>query len=423
MTYDKIRWSRRLAASLVAAAACFSIQTQGLAQSRDPIKIGYAISLSGPQAPNGKSALLAQRIWEENINAGGGLLGRPVKLVYYDDQSNPTTVPGIYAKLLDVDRVELIIGPYGTNSVAPAMPVAMQRNKLLLGLFALAVNSEFKYSKYFSMTPNGPNPKVAITKGFFDAAVAQSPQPQTVAIIAADAEFARNASDGARENATSAGLRIVYDKTYPPNTTDFAPIVRAIQATNPDVVVICSYPVETVGMVRAINEIAFKPKMIGGAMVGPQATAIKVQLGPLLNGFINFDFWLPVPKLNFPGIAGVMEKYQSRAPAEGVDPLGYFNAPFGYAQLEILGQAVKATNSLDDNKLADYIRSTSFKTVVGEVRFGPQGEWAQSRVLQVQFQGIKGNDIGQFKNTSTQVVVTPAEYGSGDVIYPYEKAK
>jgi branched-chain amino acid transport system substrate-binding protein len=238
-----------------------------------------------------------------------------------------------------------------------------------------------------------------------------------------DAEFARNASDGARENANSAGLRIVYDKSYPPNTADFAPIVRAIQATSPDIVVICSYPAESVGIVRAINEIGFKPKMIGGAMVGLQATAFKTQLGPLLNGFINFDFWLPVPSMNFPGIVNVMEKYQGRAPAEGVDPLGYFNAPFAYAQLEILGHAVRATNSLDDNKLSDYIRSKSFKTVVGDLRFGPRGEWAQSRVLQVQFQGIKGNDIGQFRNTSTQVVVTPAEYKSGDVIYPYDKAR
>jgi branched-chain amino acid transport system substrate-binding protein len=415
--------SASVAASLMTVAVSFLSPQQGWSQSGEPIKIGYAISLSGPQAANGKSALLAQRIWEEDINASGGLRGRPVKLVYYDDQSNPATVPGIYAKLLDVDKVELIVGPYGTNSVAPAMPIAMQRNKLLIGLFALAVNSEFNYPRYFSMTPNGPNPKVAITKGFFDTAVAQTPKPQTVAIVAADAEFARNASDGARENANAAGLKIVYDKSYPPNTADFAPVVRAIQATSPDVVVICSYPAESVSIVRAINEIGFRPKMIGGAMVGLQATALKTQLGPLLNGFTNFDFWLPVPRMNFPSIANIMERYQARAQAEGVDQLGYFNAPFAYAQLEILGQAVRATNTLDDDKLADYVRSASFKTVVGDVRFGSHGEWAQSRVLQVQFQGIKGNDVSQFKNASTQVVLTPAEYKSGDAIYPFDKAR
>jgi branched-chain amino acid transport system substrate-binding protein len=411
------------AASLLAAAACVLLPATASAQSGEPIKIGYALALTGPLSPNGKSALLAQKIWEEDINARGGLLGRPVKLIYYDDQTNPATISGIYTKLLDADKVDLISGPYGTNSVAPTMPVAIQRNKLLISLFGLAVNDGLNYPRYFSMIPTGPTPKPAISKGFFDAAMAQNPRPQTVAIVGADAEFSKNASDGARENASAAGLKIVYDKSYPPNTSDFAPIVRAIAATNPDIVVICSYPLDSVGMVRAVNEIGFKPKMIGGAMVGLQSTAFKLQLGALLNGFVNFDYWLPVPKLEFAGTADFMKKYQARAAAEGVDPLGYFLAPWGYSQLQVLGQAVEATKSLDDGKLADTIRGTTFKTVVGDVKFGTHGEWAQSRVLQVQFQGIKGNDLAQFKDISTQIIVAPAEYKLGEVIYPYEKAK
>ena len=415
-------WSR-LAAALFAGAAVLLFSAGALAESGEAIKIGYGISQTGGLAPNGKSALLAQKLWEDVTNARGGLLGRPVKLVYYDDQSNPAVVPGIYAKLLDVDRVDLIIGGYGTNMLAPAMPLAIERNKLFIGLFGLAVNSGFNYPKYFSMVPNGPEPKLALTEGFFDAAMAQNPKPTTVAIVGADAEFSKNASDGARTNANAAALRIVYDKTYPPNTTDFAPIVRAIQATDPDLVVVCSYPPDSVGMVRAVNEIGFKPKMIGGAMVGLQATVIKTQLGPLLNGFVNFDFWLPVPKMDFPGVAELMKKYQARAPAEGVDPLGYYLAPWGYAQLEVLGQAIQATKGLSDERLADFIRNNTFKTVGGDISFGQQGEWAQARVLQVQFQHIKGNHVGQFKDISTQVVVMPAEYKSGEVIYPYEKAQ
>ena len=415
-------WSR-LAAALFAGAAVLLFSAVALAESGEPIKIGYGISQTGGLAPNGKSALLAQKLWEDDTNARGGLLRRPVKLVYYDDQSNPAVVPGIYAKLLDVDRVDLIIGGYGTNMLAPAMPLAIERNKLFIGLFGLAVNSGFNYPKYFSMVPNGPEPKLALTEGFFDAAMAQNPKPTTVAIVGADAEFSKNASDGARTNANAAALRIVYDKTYPPNTTDFAPIVRAIQATDPDLVVVCSYPPDSVGMVRAVNEIGFKPKMIGGAMVGLQATVIKTQLGPLLNGFVNFDFWLPVPKMDFPGVAELMKKYQARAPAEGVDPMGYYLAPWGYAQLEVLGQAIQATKGLSDERLADFIRNNTFKTVGGDISFGQQGEWAQARVLQVQFQHIKGNHVGQFKDISTQVVVMPAEYKSGEVIYPYEKAQ
>jgi len=210
------------------------------AQSGEPIKIGFSMAMTGGLAANGKSALLAQKIWEEDVNAKGGLLGRPVKLVYYDDQSNPSTVPGIYTKLLDVDTVNLIIGGYATAQVAPAMPVVISKNKMFIGLLGLAVNSEFKYPNYFAMIPMGPDPKPAFTKDFFELAVTQTPKPQTAAIVAADQEFSRNASDGARDNAKAVGLKVVYDKTYPPSTTDFAPIVRAVAATNPDLVVVCS---------------------------------------------------------------------------------------------------------------------------------------------------------------------------------------
>ena len=409
-------------ASLVALAAAL-LAVPASAQNREPIKIGFSMALTGGLAPNGKSALLAQKIWEEDINAKGGLLGRPVKLIYYDDKSSPAEVPAIYTKLLDIDRVDLIIGPYATAQIAPAMPIVIQRKKNFVGLLGLAVNSEFNYPNYFCMIPSGPDPKPSFTKGFFEIAMAQNPKPQTVAIVSADQEFSRNAADGARENIKQAGLKIVYDKNYPPSTTDYAPIVRAIQATNPDLVNINSYPPDSVGMVRAINEIGFKPKMIGGGMVGLQATAIKTQLGPLLNGFTNYDFWLPVPKMAFPGVDDLMKKYQARAAAEGVDPLGYYMAPWGYAQLQVVRQAVEGTKSLDDAKLGDYMRANTFKTVVGDVKFGKGGEWAQSRVLQVQFQNVKGNDVAQFKDISTQVVVSPSEYESGKVVYPYEKAK
>src|SRR5262249_48094540 len=114
----------RIAISALAVGAF--IPTSAAAQTGEPLKIGYSMALTGGLGSNGRSALLAQKIWEEDTNAKGGLLGRPVKLIYYDDQTNPATVPGIYAKLLDVDKVELIIGPYGTNLQAPAMPIAMQ---------------------------------------------------------------------------------------------------------------------------------------------------------------------------------------------------------------------------------------------------------------------------------------------------------
>jgi len=414
----------KLIAGIAAAAAIIAmVAAPAGAQDKKPIKIGFGMAQTGPLGPNGKSAMLAMDIWVEETNAKGGLLGRPVELVHYDDQSNPSTVPGIYTKLLDVDKVDLIVGGYGTNMIAPAMPIAMQRKKVFMALYGLGVNDGFKYDRYFAMIPSGPEPNTSFTKGFFDTAMAQTPKPKTVAIVAADAEFSKNASDGARENAKKAALKIVYDKSYPPSTADFSPIVRAIQATNADLVVICSYPLDSVGMVLAANETKLNPKMIGGAMVGLQSTVFKTKLGPALNGYMNYDFWLPAKSMMFEGTEAFLKKYQERAAKAGVDPLGYYMAPFGYTYLDVLGQAITATKSLDDAKLTDYLRKTTFKTIVGDVKFAPNGEWAKSRVFQAQFRGIKGNGIDQFKDPNTEVIITPAEYKSGSVIYPYEKAK
>jgi len=198
---------RAAAAAAFAVGALTVLEGGAVAQSGQPIKIGFSMAMTGGLAANGKSGLLAQKIWEEDVNAKGGLLGRPVRLIYYDDQSNPSTVPGIYAKLLDIDKVDLVIGAYATAQIAPAMPIVIQRKRVFISLLGLAVNSDFKYPNYFSMIPNGPDSKVSVTKGFFDTAMAQSPTPQSVAIVAADQEFSRNAADGARENAEKAASR------------------------------------------------------------------------------------------------------------------------------------------------------------------------------------------------------------------------
>jgi branched-chain amino acid transport system substrate-binding protein len=391
------------------------------ARAADPIKIGFSMALTGGLAPNGKSALLAMQIWEKDINAKGGLLGRPVQLVYYDDQSQPSTVPSIYTKLLDVDKVDLVVGPYATAQIAPAMPIVMQRNLVFITLLGLAVNDQFHYQRYFQIAPNGSGSK-AFTRGFFDLAAAQTPKPQTVAIAYADQQYAHANADGARENAQAVGLKVVYDKSYPPTTTDFSPIVRAIQATNPDVLSIGSYPPDSVGMVHAIREVGFTPKMVGGGMVGLQATALKTQLGPLLNGIINYDFWLPGPAMQYDGVMDVLKRYQDQAVKEGVDPLGFYMVPWSYAYLEVLGDAVEATKGLDQDKIAKYMHATTFKTVVGDVKFGEDGEWAVPRMLQVQFQHVKSNDVDQFRDPKNTPILTPPNLKDGDIIYPYAAA-
>ena len=142
----------------------------------EPIKVGFSIAMTGGVAQNGKQLLIALQLWRDDVNAKGGLLGRPVELVTYDDQSNPSNVPGIYTKLISVDKVDLILGPYATNMVAAAMPVIMENNKTTISILGVAVNRHFNYSRYFSMIPVGPEGVKAFSKGYFELAAAQQPK-------------------------------------------------------------------------------------------------------------------------------------------------------------------------------------------------------------------------------------------------------
>ena len=409
-----------LVGAALAATPLAAPLASGAAEAAEPFTFGMSISQTGGLAPGARAVLLGMQIWVEDINARGGLLGRPVKLLTYDDQSNPALVPGIVAKLLDVDKVDFLLGGQGTNLIAPLMPAAIQRNLTVIGMFGLDVNSEFHYPNYFSIIPTGgPHPKQALARPFFEAAATMDPKPQTIALVGADAEFARNAVDGARTLATEAGLKIVYDKSYPPSTQDYTPIVRAIQASLPDLVFCGSYPTDTVGMIRAVNEVGLSVKMFGGGMVGSQLGSLKSQMGPMLNGLVNYDFWLPVGAYATAEAKAFIVKYQARVGDTGADMLGYYQPPFAYADLQVIGEAIRETGGTDQAKLADYLRSHTFQTLVGDIKFGPNGEWTEPRVLEVQFHDVKGHDVDQFRTMGTQTVLYPPALKTGTVRYPF----
>jgi branched-chain amino acid transport system substrate-binding protein len=171
--------------------------------------------------------------------------------------------------------------------------------------------------------------------------------------------------------------------------------------------------------VRASNEIGLKPKMFGGGMIGLAFTPIKAQLGPLLNGIVAYDVYVPEPTMKFPGIDDFLKRYQEKAAAQGVDPLGYYLPPYAYSEMQILAEAITKVGSLDQAKLADYMHKTAFKTIVGEVKFAPNGEWEKERVLFVQYQGVEGNDVNQFRQVGKQVILYPPEFKSGTFKYPF----
>ncbi|MBC8141398.1 MAG: amino acid ABC transporter substrate-binding protein [Armatimonadetes bacterium] len=387
-----------------------------------PIRIGYCLSLTGPLADNSRSARLAHDIWREDTNRQGGLLGRPVELVCYDDHTDASLVPGIYKRLMDEDQVDLVIGGYGTNTLLPAMPLIMERQRFFVGLMGLGVNNAPAYPNYFAMIPTGPDPNAALTEGFFALAAEQRPRPATVALVSADAEFSRNPIFGAKVNAAKYGFQIVHEATYPLTTEDFTPVIDAVAESDCDLLFLCSYLADSIGLVQTIHAHRFRPKMVGGGMIGPQNTSVKTTLGPLLNGFVNYEYWQPVPKMMFAGVQQLLNTYQARAGEVRVDLLGHYMAPLAYAQMQVLAQAVEATGGFDDESLSVYAREATFQTVIGIIKFGVRGEWAEPRVLQVQFQGISGHDAEQFRNGSRQIVVSPPNFTSGGFSFPYAEA-
>jgi branched-chain amino acid transport system substrate-binding protein len=410
-----MRIHRLFAGALAAAALLFG----GIAAAQQPIKVGIGIAQTGTLGGGGKAALLALQMWVEDVNAKGGLLGRKVELIAYDDQSSPATTPGIYTKLLDVDKVDLIIAPYGTVPTAPIMPLVKQRGLLLMGNFSFQVNHTVKHDMWFNNSPW--NNAASWSDGFIGTG--QKLGAKTIAFLAADQEFAQNLANGARELAKKAGLQTVYNQNYPPATVDFSSMIRAIRAAKPDIVFVMSYPNDSVAIVRAVNEIGVgdSVKLFGGGMVGLQFTPIMESLGSSLNGIVNYNSY--VPGIKYPGIDEFLARYAKKAAEAKVDPLGFYLPPFNYAIGQMLEQAITATKSLDHKVLADYLRKNEMKTIVGPIRYGPDGEWATPRVVQAQFRGVVDKNMEQFRQPGKQVVLYPDQFKTGDVIAPFEKAR
>ena len=391
----------------------------GLALAQQPIKVGMSMPQTGGLGAGGKAALVALNMWVEDVNAKGGLLGRKVELIAYDDQTNPALTPSLYTKLLDIDKVDLLIAPYGTVPTAPIMPLVKQRNLLLMGNFSFQVNRTVKHDMWFNNSPW--NTASSWFDGYFQAG--QKVGAKTIAFLAADQEFAQNLANGAKELAQKAGLKTVYEQNYPPTTVDFSSMIRAIRAARPDLVFVCSYPPDSVAIVRAVNEIGVgeSVKLFGGGMVGLQFTPNMVSLGSLLNGIVNYNSY--VPGINYPGIEEFLQRYAKKAVEAKVDPLGFYLPPYNYAIGQMLEQAVSATKSLDHKVLADYLRKNEMKTIVGPIRYGPDGEWANPRVVQAQFRGIVDKDMEQFRKPGKQVVLYPDQYKTGEVMAPFEKVR
>jgi branched-chain amino acid transport system substrate-binding protein len=412
--------NRRMLIGWATAVVALGLTSAAYAEE-PPIKIGMSMPQTGGLAGGGKPSLLGIEIWRDDVNAKGGLLGRKVELVVYDDKSSASETPALYAKLIDVDKVDLLFAPYATVPTAPIMPLVKQRGLLLMGNFSFQVNSKVKHDMWFNNAPWGPADSWAT--GFLG--LGQKAGGKSVALLSADQEFAQNLITTARDVAKKKGLNIVFDQSYPPSTAEFSGIIRALNAAKPDIVFVASYPPDSAAIMRAVNEIGVgdNVKIFGGAMVGLQFASVMENMGSLLNGVVNYNTWLPEPSMNFDGTKEFFEKYTKRAAEAKVDPLGFYIAPYGYAMGQMIEQAVNATKSLDQKTLAKYLREHTHKTIVGSITYAEDGEWKQSATLEAQFRGIKDKNMDQFRQAGKQVILFPDNLKTGDLITPFEDAR
>src|SRR3982750_3062583 len=389
------------------------------ALAQQPVKIGMSMPQTGSLGAGGQAALVALRMWGEDGKAKGGMVGRKGGFIVYDDQTNPANTPGIYTKLLDVDKVDLLIAPYGTVPTAPIMPLVKQRDLLLMGNFSFQVNHTVKHDKWFNNAPWGD--ATSWTEGFLQ--VGQKAGAKSIAFIAADQEFAQNLANGAKAVAKKTGLKTVYEQNYPPATVDFSSMIRAVRNAKADMVFICSYPNDSVALVRAINEIGVgsSVKLIGGGMVGLQFPPVMGSLGSSLNGIVNYPSY--APGMKYEGIDDFLKRYTAKATEAKVDPLGFYLPPFNYAIGQVLEQATAATKSLDSKVLAAWLHKNEVKTIVGPISWGPDGERAKPSVPMVQFRNLQDKNVEQFRQTGKQVIVYPPQFHQGDAIVPFEKAR
>jgi branched-chain amino acid transport system substrate-binding protein len=386
-----------------------------------PIKIGMSMAQTGGLAGGGKSSLLGIEIWRDDVNAKGGLLGRKVELVVYDDKSSASETPGIYSKLLDVDKVDLLFAPYATVPTAPIMPMVKQRGLLLMGNFATEVNTSVKHDMWFNNAPWGPADSRA--RAYLD--VGEKVGAKTLAILAADLDNAQQLVATVKSVAAEKGMTVVYAQNYPPGTVEFSSMVRALRSAKPDMVYVASYPADSVGILRAVNEIGVgdSVKLLGGGMVGLQFATNMEALGSLLNGVVNFHTWLPEKSMDFAGSKAFFEAYAKRATAAKVDPLGYYLAPFGYASGQMIEAAVTATKSLDHKVLATYLRAGEHQTIVGPIAFAADGERKATATILAQFRGIQDKNMDQFREPGRQVILFPPKLVSGTLNQPFEAAR
>jgi len=339
------------------------------APSGPPVRIGSTLALTGPLAPTALLHKIAGEIYVEELNKANGLLGRPVEWVLLDDQSKPDVARSLYEKLITVDKVDLLMGPYATSGILAAMGVAQRYEKVLphhsFGMPHLA-----KYEGHFPTAPFGSQPNVTVPTTVLDALAATANPPRSVAIVTSKFPSAQFLSAGARDVATKRGLKVALYLEYEFGTRDWGALAARVKDAKPDFLWIGSLGLDSNQLLEAMKKLDYTPPRHFHLFPapGPLALAPDGKLGLATTVFEEHP-----PFTNNPGAARLVPLFRERATKANV-PYPYVDTQAGgsFAAWQILEAAVTATRSLDDKVLGAWLRKNRVPTIIGTLRFdGP----------------------------------------------------
>ena len=342
---------------------------------KSPAVIGAAVSATGSNGKTGEYQTEAYKLWEELVNQRGGLLGRPVKMIIYDDASDPTTGAKLYEKLITEDKVDLVLGPYA-SSVTMAASTVTEKYKFPMLTAGASASDIWKrnYRYVFGV--------YSIAESYFDGVIelALKQGYKTIAVINEDTVFPTATATGTAAYARSKGIQVVYQEKYPTKVTDVSSLLTKIKSANPDVVVGGSYQPDSVLITRQAKELDVNPKMLAFS-VGAAMPDFGQALGPDADYVLGPSMW--EPSLKTPGNKEFVEAYQKKWNREPD-----YHSATGFAGGQILEAAVKKANSLDREKLRDALASLETTTILpGKYKVDEAGMQTAHTPVLIQWQG------------------------------------
>lgn len=374
---------------------------EGGEASGDAIVVGASLPLTGDFAEPGTAALEGYQVWVELINEAGGLLGRPVELKYYDNASDQDTAVSDYERLITVDEVDLVVGPFSSRLVIPTSEVAARYGYAFVepaggapDVFNRGLNNIF-----FAQPARGAEQADPFAEYLFG--LPEDQQPQTFAIVSQDDPFTLGVMDRLQELLTEGGMEMLFREVYAPETTDFSAIAIQVAAEDPDLIIGGTILEDSVGQIRAYQEAGYQPRFAffttGPSLPGPFREA----LGEATEGIFAAISWFP--EANEFQNAGFVARYLEMFGGEAGDiPEDAANS---FTVGQVLQQAVENIGSIDNAVLIEELHSATFDTIVGPLSFDQTGA-PQGSFMLLQWQG------------NTFVIVGPGERAQADPLPP-----